>query len=97
MALKLTFVFSQMQEMVRQTGVHPRTLPYANLTPLSVLDPSQMDPSQRQKFEELFSSGRLVKPEDCGHVIAALALKAPKSLSGSFVTWDAPELAEYRS
>ena len=35
------------------------------------------------KFTEAFSGGKLVKPEDCGHVIATLALKAPSHLVGN--------------
>ena len=35
--------------------------------------------------------GLLLKPEDPGYVIAALALQAPKSISGQFVSWDAEE------
>lgn len=48
------------------------------------------------KFTAAFSQGQLVKPEDCGHVIAALALKAPKSLSGQFISWDSAECKEFR-
>lgn len=48
------------------------------------------------KFTEAFSGGKLVKPEDCGHVIATLALKAPKSLSGQFVSWDSEDCKEFR-
>ena len=48
------------------------------------------------KFTEAFSGGKLVKPEDCVHVIATLALKAPKSLSGQFVSWDSEDCKEFR-
>ncbi|KAK7695887.1 hypothetical protein QCA50_000525 [Cerrena zonata] len=48
------------------------------------------------KFTAAFSEGKLVKPDDCGHVIAALALKAPKTLTGQFVSWDSEECKEFR-
>lgn len=41
-----------------------------------------------QKFVDLHQTGSLLKPEDPGHVIAALALDCPKELSGEFVSWD---------
>jgi len=39
-------------------------------------------------FVRLHREGLLVKPELPSHVIAALALKGPKTLSGQFVSWD---------
>lgn len=53
-------------------------------------------PTDYTKFINAHSSGQLVKPEDCGHVIAALALGAPKSLSGQFVSWDSEEVKDFR-
>ncbi|KAF8897607.1 short-chain dehydrogenase [Infundibulicybe gibba] len=48
-------------------------------------------------FVRVHAEGKLVKPESCGHVIAALALWAPKSLSGQFVSWDSEECREFRA
>ena len=42
------------------------------------------------------AEGRLVKPEDAGHVIAGLALGAHPGLSGAFVSWDSAECRQYR-
>jgi len=53
-------------------------------------------PADYDKFVQAYNSGKLVKPEDCGHVIAALALRADKKLSGQFVSWDAEECKDYR-
>lgn len=50
-----------------------------------------------KKFVELKESGKLLKPEDPAHVLAALAAKAPLNLSGSFVSFDDEELKEYRA
>ncbi|TFK43463.1 short-chain dehydrogenase [Crucibulum laeve] len=47
-------------------------------------------------FVRTHAEGKLVKPEDCGHVIAALAIKAPKSLNGQFVSWDSEECKDFR-
>jgi hypothetical protein len=49
------------------------------------------------KFVQAHAQGKLVTPEDAGHVIAALALKAPKSLSGRFVSWDSEECKDFRA
>jgi NAD(P)-dependent dehydrogenase (short-subunit alcohol dehydrogenase family) len=45
-----------------------------------------MSATDSQKFSDLFSSGKLVKPEQPGHVIAKLALDAPSNLSGKFLS-----------
>lgn len=52
--------------------------------------------SDVDRFVAAHAKSALVKPEDCGHVIAALAIKAPKSLSGMFVSWDSEECKEFR-
>ena len=40
--------------------------------------------------------GLLLKPEDPGHVIAALALHAPQSLSGEFISWEDERCREFK-
>ena len=50
-----------------------------------------------QHFVQAHADGNLVKPEDCGHVIAALSVQAPKSLTGRFVSWDSNECEPYRN
>ncbi|TRM67744.1 hypothetical protein BD626DRAFT_105531 [Schizophyllum amplum] len=49
-----------------------------------------------QQFVQQHAEGKLVKPEQPGHVIAGLALSAPKELSGQFVSWDADDLKAFR-
>jgi len=51
---------------------------------------------EHQRFLSAHAAGNLVKPEDCGLVIAGLALGAPKELSGSFVSWDSEECKPFR-
>ena len=48
------------------------------------------------KYISAHKEGRLVRPEQAGHVIAALSLSAPMSLSGLFVNWDGDECKEFR-
>ncbi|KAL9604375.1 MAG: hypothetical protein Q9219_000563 [cf. Caloplaca sp. 3 TL-2023] len=44
-----------------------------------------MDEKDVSKFHTLHQQGQLVKPEQPGHVIAKLAVDAPKDLSGKFL------------
>jgi NAD(P)-dependent dehydrogenase (short-subunit alcohol dehydrogenase family) len=55
-----------------------------------------MPAEEAKRFIQAHTEGTLIKPEDPGHVIATLALKAPKSISGQFVTWNQPDLADFR-
>lgn len=55
-----------------------------------------MDDMQHKFFVQTHTEGKLVKPEDCGHVIAALSLNSTKSLSGQFLSWDSEECKPYR-
>ncbi|KAH9482720.1 putative oxidoreductase C30D10.05c [Psilocybe cubensis] len=57
---------------------------------------SYMNEKDHQIFLKVHEDGKLVKPQDCGHVIAALSLQAPKSLSGQFVSWDSEECKPFR-
>lgn len=56
----------------------------------------QMNAEDMKKFIGAYESGKLVKPEQCGHVIAMLALDAPKSLSGQFLSWEDETLGTYQ-
>ncbi|KAG2227933.1 hypothetical protein INT45_011956, partial [Circinella minor] len=49
-----------------------------------------------QKFIDLYESGKLVTPEQAGHVLTALAANPPHSLSGAFCSWDEEKLKDYR-
>ena len=46
---------------------------------------TNMDEKDAAKFHELKQSGGLLKPEQPGHVMARLALDAPKELTGKFL------------
>lgn len=57
---------------------------------------TEMSTSDRESFKTAFEEGKLVKPEQCGGVIARLSVDAKPELSGQHFKWDAPEMAEYR-
>ena len=57
---------------------------------------AHMKSEDHQKFVMEHKNAKLVKPEDPGYVIAALALRASPSLTGQFVTWNGDECKEYR-
>jgi len=63
---------------------------------LRLMGNTSMDKSDHQMFVDAFNQGKLVNPEDCGHVIATLALRAPRELSGQFVSWDSEECRAFR-
>ncbi|KAL8637172.1 MAG: hypothetical protein Q9228_005530 [Teloschistes exilis] len=56
-----------------------------------------MDEKDVIKFKTAHEEGNLVKPEQPGHVIAKLVVSAPRILSGQFLDWAAPELADFQS
>ncbi|RCH80020.1 hypothetical protein CU098_008375 [Rhizopus stolonifer] len=47
------------------------------------------------KFIELHRDGKLVKPEDPAHVLAALANQPPKHLSGGFFSWNDEDMKPF--
>ena len=63
---------------------------------LREIGPKHMGEEIMKKFVQAYNEGKLVKPEDAGHVAAALSLSAPKSLSGKFISWDSDECREFR-
>lgn len=55
-----------------------------------------MNAEDMKKFSGAFNDGKLVKPEQCGHVIAKLASKAPSEWSGLCLSWNDEKLADYQ-
>lgn len=45
-----------------------------------------LGPADGQRFLDAYNKGKLLKPEQPGHVIAKLVLDAPQELSGKFLT-----------
>jgi len=50
-----------------------------------------------ERFQELHRTGKLLRPEQPGYVIAKLALRADKSLSGQFLNWNSEDLTDYQA
>lgn len=54
-----------------------------------------MDASDLKIFLDSHRDGTLVQPSDVGYVIANLSLRAPSSLSGSFVRYNDERCKEF--
>ena len=55
-----------------------------------------MDPAVHNSFVREHAEGKLLPPDQPGHVIAKLALAAPATLTGQFVSWDSEQCAAFR-
>ncbi|KAG0313048.1 hypothetical protein BGZ99_009130 [Dissophora globulifera] len=55
-----------------------------------------MNPAQYARFMDLHTSKTLLHPDEPGHVIASLAVKAPSSISGKILVWDDEDLKSHR-
>ncbi|KZV76106.1 NAD-P-binding protein [Peniophora sp. CONT] len=55
-----------------------------------------MDQAVYDSFVCEHNEGKLLPPDQPGHVIAKLALSAPAALSGQFVSWDSEPCAPFR-
>lgn len=58
---------------------------------------SHMKAEEHARFTNLHKDGKLVKAELPGAVMANLALRGKKELSGEFVSWDEEKCADYRA
>ncbi|KAF2226478.1 hypothetical protein BDZ85DRAFT_256226 [Elsinoe ampelina] len=56
-----------------------------------------MDKKAADHFANLHGTGKLLKPEQPGHVMAQLATDGPKDLSGAFLTWNDEKLAAFQN
>ena len=57
---------------------------------------NSMDAKDAAKFRELKETGGLLRPDQPGHVMAKLALDAPKELNGKFLSWNDDKLAAFQ-
>lgn len=46
---------------------------------------ANLHPTMYAKFDEAYKGGKLLRPEQPGHVMAKLALGAPQSLNGRYM------------
>jgi NAD(P)-dependent dehydrogenase (short-subunit alcohol dehydrogenase family) len=56
----------------------------------------RMSASDREKFSGFKTSGKLLRPEQPGHVIAKLAVSAGSEFSGKFLSWDDESLGAFQ-
>ena len=54
-----------------------------------------MNEADLKIFVDAYEQGTLVRPDDVGFVIAALSLRAPQTLSGTFIRWDSPDCKQF--
>ena len=57
---------------------------------------SMMDKMDNAKFLGLHESGKLLKPEQPGHVIAKMVLDPPTELNGQYIDWEGKEVARFQ-
>ncbi|GAD95771.1 short-chain dehydrogenase/reductase, putative [Paecilomyces variotii No. 5] len=57
---------------------------------------SNLEADVHAKFIGVQKEGKLLKPEQPGHVMAKLVLDAPSSLSGRFLTWNDKDLLAFQ-
>ncbi|KAF9192173.1 hypothetical protein BGZ51_006147 [Haplosporangium sp. Z 767] len=55
-----------------------------------------MVPEQHAQFVEFHANKTLLHPDEPGHVIASLAISAPKSINGKFFSWNDEQLKSHR-
>ncbi|KAK2783169.1 hypothetical protein FQN52_000383 [Onygenales sp. PD_12] len=55
-----------------------------------------LGPVYGERFLNAHREGKLLRPEQPGHVIAKLVVDGPRELSGKFLTWNEPELAAFQ-
>ncbi|KAE8368457.1 hypothetical protein BDV27DRAFT_122346 [Aspergillus caelatus] len=56
-----------------------------------------LEPQVHSKFTTVHKEGKLLKPEQPGHVMAKLVLDGPKELSGKFLSWNDKALDAFQA
>ncbi|OGM48460.1 short-chain dehydrogenase [Aspergillus bombycis] len=56
-----------------------------------------LEPQVHSKFTTVHKDGKLLKPEQPGHVMAKLVLDGPKELSGKFLSWNDKALDAFQA
>jgi NAD(P)-dependent dehydrogenase (short-subunit alcohol dehydrogenase family) len=81
----LALTLSVEEPDVTTVSIRPGTVDTEMQRELREVHHKTMDTKDAEKFAGLKASGGLLKPEQPGHVMARLALDAPKELSGRFL------------
>ncbi|KAI0921054.1 hypothetical protein AcW2_006151 [Taiwanofungus camphoratus] len=77
-------------------AVRPGAVDTEMQTQLRAMGATTMNQKDYDRFATMHADKALVKPEDPAHVIAALSVNVPDSMSGQFISWDADECREFR-
>ncbi len=73
-------------------AVRPGVVDTAMQEALRTLGREAMKPEEYRRFITYYQKGQLLPPEAPARSLAALALHAPLSWSGQFISWDDPEV-----
>ncbi|KAK4052125.1 hypothetical protein OIV83_002419 [Microbotryomycetes sp. JL201] len=76
-------------------AVRPGVVDTAMQEAIRSIGAQHMTEKDHSRFTGLHAEGKLVPPEEPGAVLAALAVRASKDLSGQFVSWDSAEMQQY--
>lgn len=92
-ALKMaTEVLAAEEPDITAVSVRPGVVDTAMQAEIRRVGASVMTPEGHERFLDLYETGELLDPAVPGSAIAALALHAPASMSGAFVSWDDDEV-----
>lgn len=70
---------------VTTLSIRPGTVDTEMQRELREIHHTSMDQKDAEKFASLKSGGKLLKPEQPGHVLAKLSIDAPSGLNGKFL------------
>ncbi|KAF7301734.1 Short-chain dehydrogenase/reductase family protein [Mycena indigotica] len=87
---------SEEEPTITSVALRPGMVDTAMQVALRETGAPHMSAKDHEKFVSVHANGELLKAEDPARVIASLAISAPKSMSGQFVSWDADECALFR-
>ncbi|KAF2429155.1 short chain dehydrogenase/reductase [Tothia fuscella] len=81
---------------VTTVSIRPGTVDTEMQRELREVHHKSMDPKDAEKFAMLKSSGKLLRPDQPGNVMAKLAIGVGRELSGKFLNWNDKELAAFQ-
>jgi len=87
--------FANEEPNIASFAVHPGMVETEMQKNFLIAAPNHLNPSEAELVASVHSSGKLVKPEDSGYVLASLAVKGSQELSGQFFSWNSPEAVPY--
>jgi NAD(P)-dependent dehydrogenase (short-subunit alcohol dehydrogenase family) len=81
----LAFTLATEEPLITSLAIRPGTVDTAMQKAIRDEHSDKMDEKDATKFRELHSSGKLLRPEQPGYVMARLVLDASRELSGKFL------------